>query len=141
MIGFLKRWLLPARELPQHLETGLLGEAAAEKYLRRQGFRFIARNFRSVRGEIDLIFQFDDCLVFVEVKTRSSEYWSRPASAVRSKKQRRITRCCFDYLRSIRSPAVKLRFDICEVLVNGDQVTEIRHLPNCFSLSPPYRYG
>jgi putative endonuclease len=48
--------------------------------LRRQGLKFLAANFRSEHGEIDLIFRDGDCLAFVEVKTRSSEEWARPAA-------------------------------------------------------------
>src|ERR1700733_10469847 len=67
---------------PAHLRAGALGEKAAKKFLKQQGLKFLTANFRSPRGEIDLIFRDGDCLVFAEVKTRSSEEWSRPAGAV-----------------------------------------------------------
>ena len=67
---------------PEHLRRGELGERAAKKYLQKLGLKFLAANFRSDRGEIDLIFRDGDCLVFIEVKTRSSEGWTRPAAAV-----------------------------------------------------------
>ena len=69
---------------PEHLRRGELGERAAEIHLKAHGLKFLARNFRSPRGEIDLVFRDQDCLVFVEVKTRSSENWSRPAAAARA---------------------------------------------------------
>ena len=53
--------------LPEHLRHGRLGERAARKYLRRQGLIFLTANFRSPRGEIDLVFRERDCLIFVEV--------------------------------------------------------------------------
>jgi putative endonuclease len=56
---------------PAHLRFGELGERAARKQLRRQGMKFLTANFRSARGEIDLVFRDADCLVFVEVKSRS----------------------------------------------------------------------
>ncbi len=127
--------------LPLHLRHGLLGERAAKKHLRRSGMRFLVGNFRSARGEIDLVFRDGDCLVFVEVKTRSTEDWVRPAVAVDARKRRLLSLTALDYLRLLRQPEVKMRFDIVEVLLRDGEVREVRHLPNTFSLSPPYRYG
>ena len=80
-------------------------------------------------------------VVFVEVKTRSSENWTRPAAAVDVRRRRRLSRTALDYLRLLKFPAVRIRFDIVEVLLEGDEVLEVRHLPNTFPLSLPYRYG
>jgi putative endonuclease len=128
-------------EKPQHLQHGELGERAAKKYLQKAGLKFLAANFRSDRGEIDLIFRDGDCLCLVEVKTRSSEDWTRPASAVNARKRRLLSQTALDYLRLLKNPQVKIRFDIVEVLLAGGEVREIRHLPNTFALSKPYRYG
>jgi putative endonuclease len=125
----------------EHLRRGKLGEKAAKKHLRRSGLKFLAANFRSPRGEIDLVFRDRDCLVFVEVKTRSSEDWTRPAAAVNANKRRLLSRAALDYLKLLKNPSVKIRFDIVEVLLRDGAVREIRHLPNTFALSPPYRYG
>jgi len=150
---------------PEHLRRGKLGERAAKKLLQKQGMKFLAANFRSKRGEIDLIFRAEDlpssadrrrglmtgplklfrgrtdCLVFVEVKTRSSEDWTRPAAFVTAGQRRRISRCALDYLRLLKNPPVKIRFDVVEVLLQDGLVAEIRHLPNTFALSAPWRYG
>lgn len=126
---------------PEHLRRGRLGERAARKHLRGAGLKFLTANFRSPRGEIDLVFRDDDCLVFVEVKTRSSESWTRPAAAVNAAKRRRLSLTALDYLRRLRQPPIKVRFDIVEVLLDGGRVREIRHLPNTFTLSAPFRYG
>jgi putative endonuclease len=126
---------------PEHLRRGDLGERAAKQFLQRAGLKFLTANFRSARGEIDLVFRDGDCLVFAEVKTRSSEEWSRPAAAVNAERRRRLTQCALDYLRLIKNPAVKIRFDIIEILLTGGEVREIRHLPNTFSMSAPFRYG
>ena len=128
-------------EKPLHLQYGELGERAAKKQLKRQGLKFLTANFRSPRGEIDLIFRDRDCLVFVEVKTRSSEEWVRPAAAVNAERRRRLTRTALDYLRLLRNPPVKVRFDIVEVLLQDSAVREVRHLPNTFAMERPYRYG
>ena len=132
---------LVAKTEPEHLRRGKLGERAAKKYLQKQGLKFLAANFRSGRGEIDLIFRDGDDLVFVEVKTRSSEAWTRPAAAVDARKKKLLSQTALDYLRLLKNPPVKFRFDIVEVLLADGAVREIRHLPNTFSLSRPYRYA
>jgi putative endonuclease len=129
------------KEKPEHLRRGKLGERAAKKFLRRQGLKFLTANFRSARGEIDLIFRDGDCLAFVEVKTRSSEEWTRPAAAVNAQRRRRLSQAALDYLRLLKNPPVKIRFDIVEVLLTNGKVHEIRHLPNTFAMAKPYRYG
>jgi putative endonuclease len=154
----LKTWFARKAE-PEHLRRGRLGERAARKYLQRQGMKFLAANFRSDRGEIDLVFRDRglpkwlkmrrimfvrneaDCLVFVEVKTRSSEEWGRPASAVDAERRWRLTRAGLDYLALLGRPAIKVRFDIVEVLLADGAAKEIRHLPNAFPMERPYRYG
>lgn len=127
--------------LPEHLRRGALGEKAAKKFLQKNGLKFLCANFRSHRGEIDLVFRENDCLVFVEVKTRSSEDWTRPAAAVNARKKKLLSQCALDYLQLLKNPEVKIRFDIVEVLLSGGAVSEIRHLPKTFTLSKPYRYG
>jgi putative endonuclease len=127
--------------LPLHLQYGLLGERAAKKHLKRHGLKFLTANFRSGRGEVDLVFRDSDCLVFVEVKTRSSEEWLRPAAAVDKERRRRLSRAALDYLRLLKNPQVKLRFDIVEVLLKDGAIREIRHLPNTFEMERPHRYG
>ena len=128
-------------EKPEHLRRGEMGEKAAKKHLLKIGLKFLAANFRSERGEIDLIFRDGDCLVFIEVKTRSSEEWSRPAAAVDARKKKLVSQTALDYLRLLENPPVKIRFDIVEVLLSDGDVREIRHLPNTFPMSKPYRYG
>ena len=136
----IKCWL-HRPEKPEHLRRGELGERAAKKYLQQLGLKYLTANFRSERGEIDLIFRDSDCLVFVEVKSRSSEDWTRPAAAVDARKRRLLSQCGLDYLKLLKNPEVTIRFDIVEVLLANGEVREVRHLPNTFSLSKPYRYG
>jgi putative endonuclease len=140
LLAKLKTRLAAAQASPAHLRAGVLGEKAAKKFLKQLGLKFLTANFRSPRGEIDLVFRDGDCLIFVEVKTRSSEEWSRPAAAVDAERRRRLTRCCLDYLQLLNNPGIKTRFDIVEVLMTDGQVREIRHLPNTFPMARPYRY-
>jgi hypothetical protein len=57
------------------------------------------------------------------------------------RKRRLVSQTALDYLKLLKQPLVKVRFDIVEVLLDGGAVREVRHLPNSFALSPPYRYG
>src|SRR6185295_9299265 len=84
-------------EKPEHLRRGELGERAAKKHLQKHGLKFLTANFHSERGEIDLVFRDGDCLVFVEVKTRSSEAWTRPAAAMNARKRRLLSQTALDY--------------------------------------------
>ena len=132
-------WFRRADE-PRNLRRGRLGERAAERHLRRAGYRILAANFRGRHGEIDLVARDGDSLVFVEVKTRSREDWSRPADAVDAKKRRRISRTALEYLNRVGNPRVHFRFDIVEVLLDPDRVREVRHLQDAFPLDRRHRY-
>jgi putative endonuclease len=140
LVAQIKSWLGKA-DKPRHLIHGELGERAARKHLKQLGLKFLAANFRSDRGEIDLVFREADVLVFIEVKTRSSEDWVRPAAAVNARKRRLLSQTALDYLRLLKNPEVKIRFDIVEVLLRDGAVWEVRHLPNTFPMEKPYRYG
>jgi putative endonuclease len=135
------KWWDKSRDAPLAHRRGQAGELAAKKHLQARGLKFLTANFRSKRGEIDLVFRDADCLVFVEVKTRSSEAWVRPAAYVNARKRLLLTRCAFDYLRLLKNPPILIRFDVVEVLLEDEEVAQVRHLPNTFTLTPPYRYG
>ena len=119
---------------PEHLRHGRVGEAAAKKFLRKAGLKYLCANFCEPGiGEIDLIFRDGDCLVFVEVKARSNEDWTRPAAAVDRDKRERLVKMSLRYRRLLPNPYVKYRFDIVEVLLKDGRADEIRHLPTAFN--------
>lgn len=134
-------WFGRGKAKPAHLQHGELGERAAKKHLQQLGLKFLAANYRAGRGEIDLIFRDGQTLVFVEVKTRSSEEWVRPAAAVDREKKRLLSQTALAYLNQLGRPKVKFRFDIVEVLLEAGEVRDIRHWPNAFPLAQPLRYG
>ena len=122
------------KETPEHLLHGRLGEDAAKKYLQKEGLKYLCANFGITgKGEIDLVFREEDCLVFVEVKTRSREDWARPASAVDRDKRARLVKMGLAYRRKLSNPYVKYRFDIVEVLLENGAVREVRHITNAFN--------
>jgi putative endonuclease len=126
---------------PQHLRQGERGEKLAAKFLRHKcGFKVLLRNFKAKHGEIDIVCRDKDTLVFVEVKTRASEEFGTPADAVDRDKKFHLSKAALEYLRLLDNPDILFRFDIVEVVMNGDNVQDIRHIPNAFQLSEPFRY-
>ncbi len=94
--------------------TGQWGEDIATDYLRKKGYKIIKRNYKNKIGEIDIIAKFDDDLIFVEVKTRSSDKFGTPAEAVTYYKKQKIVNCAKYYL--MQNPTdLNIRFDIIEV--------------------------
>ena len=83
-----------------HLRLGRKGEEAARAELERMGMTVLCANYRHGRGEIDLIVRDGEVLAFVEVKSRSSESWVRPAQAVGRAKQRMLSDTALAYLNA-----------------------------------------
>ena len=114
------------------------GERLAARYLRRQGFRIVARRYRTAMGEIDLVARDGACTVFVEVKTRRSESAGRPEEAVDTFKQAQLTRLALAFLKRYRLLETPARFDVVSVVWEGNQAEpKITHYRNAFE--PPGR--
>ncbi|BDV00032.1 UPF0102 protein [Thermodesulfomicrobium sp. WS] len=97
-------------------EMGRLGEEAAARYLQGLGWRIRERNFRVPGGEIDLICQEADTIVFVEVKTRASTRRGTPGEAVTPAKAARLLRAASAYLSQIGGWGLPCRFDLVAVV-------------------------
>ena len=118
-------------ELRAQLPLGRRGERAAEKYLRRNGYRIVARNYRAAGAEIDIVAMDGDTLVFVEVKTRRSRDAGAPEEAVDERKQKQIRRAAEIFATRYRADDVTMRFDIIAVDASGERL-EIELLRNAF---------
>jgi putative endonuclease len=124
-----------------HLWRGALGEKLACRYLKRNGYKILFRNFRGRSGgEIDVVCREDDTLVFVEVKTRAREDFGRPIEAVDREKQKRISRGALAWLRMLDNPDILFRFDVVEVIPMDDAKPRVELIKNAFPLSKPYLY-
>lgn len=114
--------------------TGALGdraEGAAFDYLVRRGLRPVTRNFRCRGGEIDLIMLDGECLVFVEVRFRSSSRFAQPGHTVDRHKQRKIIRtAAMFYARNHRYANHVMRFDV--VAIEGGSPLSIQWLRDAF---------
>src|SRR5437879_5454558 len=124
-----------------HLRRGAHGEKLALRFLRRNGYKILYRNFKGRSGgEIDVVCRDQDTLVFVEVKTRASEDFGRPIAAVDRQKQKRISRGGLNWLRMLDNPDILFRFDVVEVIIAEDARPRFELIKNAFPLSTPYIY-
>ena len=119
------------RRLRTELPLGRRGERAAEKYLKRNGYRIVARNFRASGAEIDLVAIDGETLVFVEVKTRRSRAAGAPEESVDARKQLRMRRAAEAFSVRYRVGERELRFDIVAVDAAGKHLG-IELLRNAF---------
>ena len=116
-------------------ELGTKGEAFAKRELQKKGYRILACNYRKRGGEIDLIAQKGNILVFVEVKTRSRHALYAPREAVTVATQRRIQQTALLYQMETGKMECQPRFDVFEIWTeqNADfQVLSHTHIENAF---------
>ena len=126
---------------PAHLQRGATGEKVAARFLRKQGYKILYRNFRGHSGgEIDIVCRDGDTLVFVEVKTRGSEDYGRPFEAIAPDQKRRISRGALAWLRMLEHPDILFRFDVVEVIMTPTAEPRTELIQNAFTLSEPYVY-
>ena len=97
--------------------TGRRGEDLAHRYLRKQGFTIVARNYRLAAGdaEADLIARDGEALVIVEVKTRESADFGPPDRAIGLEKQRALHRVAREYARRSGTPEAMVRYDVVAI--------------------------
>ena len=118
--------------MAKHLETGQKGEDLAADFLAQKGWNIVERNWRSGRGEIDLIaWAHEKLLVFVEVKTRASEGFGGPEGSIDAKKQDLLLRAAGAYMESI-DYGWEIRFDVVAIILRQGKVLEIRHIEDAF---------
>lgn len=111
-------------------ELGRLGEEEAARYLQLQGLTVIERNWRCREGEIDIVALDDtgDCLVVVEVKTRTSELFGRPVEAVTPVKARRLRVLAGRWLADHPINTSRVRIDVIGMLCRSGARFEVEHL-------------
>ena len=116
-------------------DTGRHGEDLAADFLDRKGYTILRRNFRLRSGEIDIIAQDGNLLVFIEVKTRSCSRFGSPFDAVDVHKQHQITRTALAFMSSEMPRDTAVRFDVIGVYLDGN-TPRIEHLKNAFEYNP-----
>lgn len=115
------------------IKTGKRGEEIAIRRLRQLGYRILERNYRCPLGEIDIVAQDKDTIVFVEVKSRKTEDFGDPELAVGKAKQRKISLLSLYYLAHHSKAPENVRFDVVAIKMLPD-CTEVRVINNAFDL-------
>lgn len=110
---------------------GAHGEDLAVDYLQKKGYRILARNFRYGRGEIDIIADDNEVLVFIEVKARRSVEFGEPEDSVTMFKRNQVRRVAQGYLFTENIDDRECRFDVVAIRFKGN-LTDIRHYENAF---------
>jgi putative endonuclease len=111
--------------------TGLQGEQAVAEFLMRRGMTILQRNYRTRFGEIDIIAQDGECIVFVEVKSCRSTAYGEPATWVNSRKQKRMVLAAAQYLQTMQWEEQECRFDVVTVTWK-QKVPEFRYIKQAF---------
>ena len=112
-----------------HIKVGKEGEKLAANYLIENGFEVIKKNYRYSRFEIDIIAKKEKTLVFVEVKTRATNYFGEPEEAVSEKQAKQIIEAAENFILET-SWEGDIRFDIISVLKRGN--IQITHFEDAF---------
>jgi putative endonuclease len=116
---------------------GAEGEKLAARHLAGKGYRILARNFRFLRNEIDIIATDGETICFIEVKTRASLDKGHPAEAVTRRKQQEIVRAASGYLAGLDGELPACRFDVIAILANRMEghlimAYELEHIKDAF---------
>lgn len=140
MLSFIRNLLLPLHKRPAPVlmgnqAKGRYGERVAASYLRSLGYKILTRNYRSRKGEIDLVCRDGKTLVFIEVKTRSDHATERPARAVGKDQKRRIIRAAHAYVSGLSVGRPPVRFDIVEVKLPDQGTPECGVIRGAFYFS------
>jgi putative endonuclease len=119
--------------MAEHNVLGIKGEALAKEYLEELGYEIVATNWRQRKFELDLIAINKNEIVFVEVKTRSTDFFGKLEEAVTDKKQQHLINGA-DYYIQLNEIDLECRFDVIAIVLNSNR-KELKHIKNAFSPS------
>ena len=115
-------------------EIGAIGEKLAADYLKKRDYKIIERNVRCREGEIDIIAQKSDCLVFVEVRTKRNITFGTPEESVTLSKREKLISLADAYLQSCDKTPISWRIDVVAVeLGPNNKVSRLEHIENAIS--------
>jgi putative endonuclease len=113
---------------PGRRELGAFGERVAAAHLEAKGYRIRARNFRCREGEIDIVAEDGDCLVFVEVRTRRGDAFGTPAESVTAAKERRLLTVAKTYLQEHAEVPPNQRIDVVAIELSRGRLLAVQHI-------------
>jgi putative endonuclease len=111
---------------------GREGEDQAARYLLKRGYKILERNYSTRAGEIDLIALHEGTVVFVEVKTRTSDAYGAPELAVTARKQTRMVKAALAYIKYKKLHQVPCRFDV--VAISSAAEAKVDLIQNAFEM-------
>jgi len=111
---------------------GKSGEKIALRFLKNKKYKIITKNYRLFRGEIDIIAQKSNILVFVEVKTRRSKNFGFPEESVTPSKQQQIKKIAQGFLVKNNLQDIECRFDVISLSFNDNEKFSVHHIKNAF---------
>ena len=117
--------------MAEHNDLGNLAEELAATFLEKKGYKILVRNFRYQRGEIDIIAEFNNQIIIVEVKARGSDIFMEPQEAVTKTKIKSLVMVA-DFFMKDRNLNQEVRFDIIAVLPDERGRLQITHLEDAF---------
>ena len=117
--------------MASHNELGKLGETLAANFLQANGYTILARNWRVNRIEVDLIARLDDTLIFVEVKTRSSDSFGPPEAYVTQRKKRLMASAATAYMQDTGHDWA-IRFDVISIVLRTGEAPDLEHFEDAF---------
>ncbi len=111
-------------------KLGTAGEGIAQRHLEELGYELREANYRCRWGEVDLVMDSEDTVVFVEVRTKRSSAFGTPEESVTAAKRRRLTATAYHYLQQ-HNLDVPWRIDLVAITMNArGQVSRVTHLEN-----------
>jgi len=116
----------------QNSTTGKLGEDTAVKYLEKHGYKILGRNYHKPWGEIDIVAQQSDELVFIEVKAQNQKFEWRPEENITRHKKRQLSRIITSYLKANKIPENQnWRIDVLAIKLDfNTENAQIEHIQN-----------
>lgn len=115
-----------------HIITGKIGESLAVEYLKKNGYRILAKSYRYHRGEIDIVAQEGNTLVFIEVKTRKTIEFGYPEESVSPVKQAKLKKTACGYLEDNRLFGQPCRFDVISLVIGENGKSDLYHIKDAF---------
>lgn len=124
----------------EHIYLGKSGEETAVNLLKENGYKILARNYRTKLGEVDIVALDKDTLCFIEVKTRHSDRFGLPKEAVSASKQRQISKVALLFLKENNLLDKKARFDVVSVIYSQKQRPRLDLIKDAFELDKSFSY-
>lgn len=111
-------------------DLGKEGEDIACEYLISLGYTILARNWRAHKNEIDIIALKNNCLIFIEVKTRTTDFWGNPEDFISVAQQKRIKEAAEEYIQET-TEEYDCQFDVISIIKNKQEV-KLEHFEDAF---------